>query len=51
MRLIATFVSFVVLGGQNYPPPQGHAVFLPAGTVHTGEPIGSATKATIFELK
>ena len=30
---------------------QGHAVFLPAGTVHTGEPIGSATKATIFELK
>ena len=29
----------------------GHAVFLPAGTVHTGEPIGTATKATIFELK
>ena len=29
----------------------GHAVFLPAGTVHTDEPIGSATKATIFELK
>jgi hypothetical protein len=29
----------------------GHAVFLPAGTVHTEEPIGSATKATIFELK
>ena len=30
---------------------QGHAVFLPAGTVHTGQPIGSATNATIFELK
>ena len=29
----------------------GHAVFIPAGTVHTNEPIGSATKATIFELK
>ena len=29
----------------------GHAVFMPAGTVHTDEPIGSATKATIFELK
>jgi hypothetical protein len=29
----------------------GHAVFLPAGTVHTDEPIGSASKATIFELK
>ena len=29
----------------------GHAVFLPAGTVHTDEPIGAATKATIFELK
>ena len=29
----------------------GHAVFIPAGTVHTDEPIGSATKATIFELK
>jgi hypothetical protein len=29
----------------------GHAVFLPAGTVHADEPIGSATKATIFELK
>lgn len=29
----------------------GHAVFIPAGTVHTGEPIGAATKATIFELK
>ena len=29
----------------------GHAVFMPAGTVHTGEPIGAATKATIFELK
>ena len=30
---------------------EGHAVFVPAGTVHTDEPIGSATKATIFELK
>ena len=29
----------------------GHAMFLPAGTVHTDEPIGSASKATIFELK
>ena len=29
----------------------GHAAFLPAGTVHTDEPIGAATKATIFELK
>ena len=29
----------------------GHAEFLPAGTVHTDEPIGAATKATIFELK
>jgi hypothetical protein len=29
----------------------GHAVFMPAGTVHTDEPIGTATKATIFELK
>jgi quercetin dioxygenase-like cupin family protein len=29
----------------------GHAVFLPAGTVHTEEPIGASTKATIFELK
>ena len=29
----------------------GHAVFVPAGTVHTDEPIGPATKATIFELK
>ena len=29
----------------------GHAVFLPAGTVHAEEPIGAATKATIFELK
>lgn len=29
----------------------GHAVFIPAGTAHTDEPIGTATKATIFELK
>jgi hypothetical protein len=29
----------------------GHAEFLPAGTVHTDEPIGAAAKATIFELK
>jgi quercetin dioxygenase-like cupin family protein len=29
----------------------GDAVFLPAGTVHADEPIGSATTATIFELK
>jgi hypothetical protein len=30
---------------------EGRAIFLPAGTVHTHEPIGSATRATIFELK
>jgi hypothetical protein len=29
----------------------GHATFLPAGTVHTEEPMGTAAKATIFELK
>lgn len=29
----------------------GHAVFMPAGTVHADEPIGAAMKATIFELK
>ena len=29
----------------------GHAFFMPAGTVHTDEPIGAATNATIFELK
>ena len=29
----------------------GHVAFMPAGTVHTDEPIGMATKATIFELK
>jgi quercetin dioxygenase-like cupin family protein len=29
----------------------GRAVFMPAGTVHSEEPIGSALKATIFELK
>ncbi len=29
----------------------GHAIFLAAGTVHADEPIGAATKATIFELK
>ena len=28
-----------------------HAIFLPAGTVHTDEPMGTAAKATIFELK
>ena len=28
-----------------------HATFLPAGTVHTDEPMGTAAKATIFELK
>jgi quercetin dioxygenase-like cupin family protein len=28
-----------------------HAVFTPRGTVHDGEPIGSAAKATVFELK
>ena len=28
-----------------------HAVFMPAGTVHSDEQIGPATKATIFELK
>jgi len=29
----------------------GHAAFVPAGTVHADEPSGTATKATIFELK
>jgi hypothetical protein len=29
----------------------GHAVFVPAGTVHADEPIGPATTATMFELK
>jgi hypothetical protein len=29
----------------------GHAVFVPAGTVHTGEASGTAATATIFELK
>jgi hypothetical protein len=30
---------------------EGRAVFLPAGTVHTPEPISAGAKATIFELK
>jgi len=30
---------------------EGRAVFLPAGTVHVDEPIGSSAKATLFELK
>lgn len=30
---------------------RGHAVFMPAGTVHAEEPTGGAAKATIFELK
>jgi hypothetical protein len=30
---------------------EGRAIFLPAGTVHDNEPIGSSTKATLFELK
>jgi hypothetical protein len=29
----------------------GHAMFLPAGTVHASEPISAGAKATIFELK
>lgn len=29
----------------------GHAVFLPAATVHDAEPIGAGATATIFELK
>jgi hypothetical protein len=29
----------------------GHAVFVPAGTIHNDEPIGAAANATIFELK
>jgi hypothetical protein len=29
----------------------GHAVFLPAGTVHAAEPMTAGAKATIFELK
>lgn len=31
--------------------PTGHASFVPAGTEHADEPIGAATKATLFELK
>jgi hypothetical protein len=38
MRLTAAMMLWFVLG-------------LPAGTVHTDEPIGSASNATIFELK
>ncbi len=30
---------------------EGRAMFLPAGTVHTPEPISAGAKATIFELK
>ena len=30
---------------------EGRAVFLPAGTVHTAEPIGAGANAKIFELK
>jgi hypothetical protein len=30
---------------------EGRAIFLPAGTVHTAEPISPGAKATIFELK
>jgi hypothetical protein len=30
---------------------EGRAIFLPAGTVHTPEPISAGAKATIFELK
>src|SRR5262245_40474798 len=30
---------------------KGHATFLPAGTEHTDEPLGTAAKGTIFELK
>ena len=30
---------------------EGRAIFLPAGTVHTREPISAGVKATIFELK
>lgn len=29
----------------------GRAIFLPAGTAHTAEPLGAGAKATIFELK
>ncbi len=29
----------------------GHTAFMPAGTAHTDESIGGATKATMFELK
>lgn len=29
----------------------GHATFLPAGTIHTPEPVSAGAKATIFELK
>jgi len=38
MRLTAALILWFVLG-------------LPAGTVHADEPIGTAAKATIFELK
>jgi quercetin dioxygenase-like cupin family protein len=30
---------------------EGRAIFLPAGTVHTAEPISAGAKATLFELK
>jgi hypothetical protein len=30
---------------------EGRAIFLPAGTIHTPEPISAGAKATIFELK
>jgi hypothetical protein len=30
---------------------EGRAIFLPAGMVHTSEPISAGAKATIFELK
>jgi hypothetical protein len=60
MRLIAVLLSVFVLGGQSYLPPcprpgtkaltkgrADHAVFVPAGTIHSAEPIRAAT---IFEL-
>jgi hypothetical protein len=30
---------------------EGRAIFLPAGTVHTPEPISAGARATLFELK
>jgi len=55
MRLIAWLVALFALGGQTYPPPYPRpgtrALIDNARAQHTDEPIGTATNATIFELK